>query len=125
MTHLTDQLKTEKVGKYLWYVIDDGGNAEEGRCATVILKMPEEESEDQADAEAHKPSYEEERSTLQVLELFQHGHPFWDRSPASFGQTFLSERTEELFTKKTSFGAVLSKFCSRCQKQHQKQNVGI
>lgn len=73
-------------------MIDDGGNAEEGRCATVILKMPEEESEDQADAEAHKPSYEEERSTLQVLELFQHGHPFWDL-PHRLGKHFcLKER---------------------------------
>lgn len=37
--------------------------------------MPEEKSKNKADAEAHEPCDEQERSRLHVLELAQHRHP--------------------------------------------------
>ena len=37
--------------------------------------MPEEECKDEADAEAHPPSDEEEGAAAEVLELPQHHHP--------------------------------------------------
>lgn len=80
MADLTDQLETEEVGEYLGNMVDDGGDSEEGRCSTVILKMPEEEGEDQAYAEAHEPRDEEKGSAFEILELLQHGHPFRDLS---------------------------------------------
>lgn len=80
MADLTDQFETEEVGEYLGNMVDDGGDAEESRCSAVILKVPEEEGEDQADTEAHEPGDEQKGSAFEILELLQHGHPFRDLS---------------------------------------------
>ena len=80
VAELTDQLETEEVSKYLGYVIDDGGNAEQGGRATVVLKVPEQKGEDQPNTEAHEPSNEEEGRALEVFKLLQYGHPFRDLS---------------------------------------------
>lgn len=61
-------------------MVDDRGDAEQSRCPAVILKVPEEEGEDQSDTEAHEPGDEQEGSAFQILELLQHGHPFRDLS---------------------------------------------
>lgn len=76
MANLRDQPEAEEVCEDLRDVIDDGGNTEECRRASVILKMPEQECEDKADSEAHKPSDEQEGGALQILELLQHRDPF-------------------------------------------------
>jgi len=76
VSYLPDKLETEKVRKDLGYVIDDGCYAEQGRRTAVILKVPEEEGEDQPDAESHEPRDEEKRGALEVFELLQHRYPF-------------------------------------------------
>lgn len=78
VTDLTDQFEAEEVGEYLRDMVDHRSNAEQGGCAAVILQVPEQEGEDQADTETHEPGDEEERGALQIFELLQHGHPFWD-----------------------------------------------
>lgn len=72
---LPDELEAEEIREDLGDVVDHGRDAEEGRRAPVILKMPKEESKDQPDAESHEPRDEEERGALEILELLQHRHP--------------------------------------------------
>lgn len=60
MPNLSDELETEEIGEDLWDVVDDRSDAEESRRASQILQVPKEESEDQADAESHKPGHVEE-----------------------------------------------------------------
>lgn len=67
--NLGDQAKAEEVGKDLGHVIDDGGDAEKRGRAAIVLQMPEQKSEDQANAEAHKPGDKQKRGGLQILEM--------------------------------------------------------
>ena len=46
-----------------------------GKCH---LQVPEEESEDQADAEAHEPGDKHERGAFDVGKVTKDGHPFRD-----------------------------------------------
>lgn len=76
VTDLRDELEAEEVSENLAQMIDDGSDTEECRRAAIILKMPEQESEDEPNAEAEKPGDEQERQALQVLaELREHENP--------------------------------------------------
>lgn len=77
MPDLSDELETEEVGKDLWDVVDDRGDAEESWRAPQILQVPEEESEDQAYAESHKPGYVEEGAVPKIGESAKDRQPFW------------------------------------------------
>lgn len=80
VTDLTDQFKAEEVSEYLGNVVDHRGDTEQSRRATVILKVPKKEGENQPDTETHEPRDEEEWRAFEILELLQHGHPFRDLS---------------------------------------------
>lgn len=80
VTDLTDQFKAEEVSEYLGNVVDHRSDTEQSRRATVILKVPKKEGENQPDTETHEPRDEEEWRAFEILELLQHGHPFRDLS---------------------------------------------
>lgn len=80
MTDLCNQFETEEISEDLGNVIYHGGNAEESGRTAVILKMPEEKSEDESDTEAHPPGDEKEGTTLEIFKLLQDRHPFWNLS---------------------------------------------
>ena len=60
------------------------------------LQVPEEESEDQADAEAHEPGDKHERGAFDVGKVTKDGHPFRDLA-GRLGENFA------LSNKKKSF----------------------
>lgn len=68
--HLPDESETEEVGEYFRNVVDHWGHTEECRCPFVVLKVPEEECENQAYSEAHEPCNEQEGSAFGIFELF-------------------------------------------------------
>jgi len=76
VSNLSNKFETEEVREDFGNVIDHRRNAEKGRRAAVILKMPEEESENQSDAKSHPPRDEEKRDAFDVFELLQYCHPF-------------------------------------------------
>lgn len=59
VSDLPNKLETEEIREDLGNMIDHRRNAEERRRATVILEMPEQESEDQSDTKSHEPRDEE------------------------------------------------------------------
>ena len=63
---LGDDLEAVEVGAHLRDVVDDGGNAKDGRVAAVVLEMPEEEGEDEPDADPHDPRHNHERQQTEV-----------------------------------------------------------
>lgn len=76
MPDLSDELETEEVGEDLWDVVDDRGDAEECWRASQVLQVPEEESEDQANAESHKPGHVEEGAISKIGESAKDWQPF-------------------------------------------------
>ena len=70
---LGDDLEAVEVGAHLRDVVDDGGNTKDGRVTAVVLEMPEEEGEDQADADAHHPGGQGEGEQSQVGQRLHDG----------------------------------------------------
>ena len=68
MTILGDDLEAVEVRPHLWYVVDDGGDAEERGVAAIVLEMPEEEGEDEADPDPHDPGHQHEHQQPDVGE---------------------------------------------------------
>lgn len=88
MSDLSNKFETEEVREDFGNVIDHRCNTKKSRRATVILKMPEEESENQSDTKSHPPCDEEERGAFDVFELLQYRHPlryFFCRQSKHFG----------------------------------------
>ena len=50
---------------------DDRGNAEDSRVTAIVLEMPEEEGEDEADPDTHDPGHDHERQQTEVGERLQ------------------------------------------------------
>ena len=61
MTVLRDDLEAVEVCPHLRDVVDDRGNAEDSRVTAIVLEMPEEEGEDEADPDTHDPGHDHER----------------------------------------------------------------
>lgn len=78
MSNLAYETKTEEIGKYLRYMINDWCDAEKSRSAFKILQVPEEKRKYYTYTQAHKPGYEQERSITKIGERPQHSEPFWN-----------------------------------------------
>jgi hypothetical protein len=76
VSNLSNKFETEEIREDFGNVIDYRCNTKKSRRATVILKMPKEESENQSDAKSHPPCDEKERDAFDVFELLQYRHPF-------------------------------------------------
>lgn len=77
MANLGNQTEAKEVGENLGNMIDDRGHTEQGGSATIVLQMPEQKGEDQANAEAHEPGHEKEGCGFQIFKVGQHSHPLW------------------------------------------------
>jgi len=64
-----------EVGDQLRQMVNDRGEAEQGRRTSDILQVPEEEREDEADAESHEPKNEHHRRILYWREHSDHSQP--------------------------------------------------
>ena len=69
---LGDDLEAVEVCPHLRDVVDDRGNAEDSRVTAIVLEMPEEEGEDQADAHPHDPGSESEGEQSEVGQRLHH-----------------------------------------------------
>ena len=72
-------------------MVDDGGDAKDGRVAAVVLEMSEEEGEDEPHADPHHPGGEGESQEPQVGEGLHHGSKLRHR-PQLAGEHFHSLR---------------------------------